>query len=116
MGWAHAAYDPALLASSHLPDCTYSRVHVEGVPYARVSLSEAAAGYAARRDRGETDRNSRWRVLLVAPSDRIAAAKLDVVYRGVRHVDHLLLLRTASGWRIAAAAWGDPSRGKAPAR
>jgi hypothetical protein len=110
---AHAVYDPALLASSHLPECSYTRLHVDGVALARFTLSEAAAGYAARRDRGETDRDSPWRVLLVVQGGRIAGVKLDVMYRGVRHVDHLLLLRTEAGWRIAAAAWGDPAGGGA---
>jgi predicted dithiol-disulfide oxidoreductase (DUF899 family) len=39
----------------------------------------------------------------------IAAVKLDVVFAGRGNLDHLLLLRTKDGWRIAAAAWGDPA-------
>lgn len=107
---AHAACDPGLLADSHLPECSYTRLHVDGVALARETLSEAAAGYAARRERGESQRDTRWRVLQVVRGDRVGAVVLDVVHRGVRYIDHLLLLRAAMGWRIAAAAWGDPSR------
>jgi hypothetical protein len=104
---ARAAFDPALLARSHTPACPYYEVGV-GAPFAYGSLSEGAARYAVRRDRGETDHGSRWRVLAVEVRGRIAAAKLDVVVEGVRYVDHLLLVRLAGGWRIAAVAWGDP--------
>jgi hypothetical protein len=106
---AHAAYDPALLRASHLSDCRYYRVGVDGVPFSFVTLSEAAARYAAFHDRGEQDRESPWRTLSVTVRGNIAAAKLDVLVHGERYIDYLLLLRTRAGWRIAAAAWGDPS-------
>ncbi|MCY1009350.1 nuclear transport factor 2 family protein [Nannocystis pusilla] len=64
------------------------------------------AVYAERQDRGETDRESRWRVLAVVGHGKLAAVKTDVVVAGTRYVDHILLLRVADGWRIAAAAWG----------
>jgi hypothetical protein len=48
-------------------------------------------------------------VLRVQASGSLAAAKLDVLYHGVRYIDYLLLLRTREGWRIAAAEWGDPA-------
>jgi hypothetical protein len=112
---AHAAYSPALLHQTHTPDCTYYRVHVHGVPFAHVSLSEAAAGYAAHQDKGEQDRASPWRILKVELRGNIAAAKLDVVFEGVRYIDHLLLARTRGEWKIVSAAWGDPTEG-APAR
>jgi hypothetical protein len=103
---AHAASDPALLSSSHLPLCLYVTLQ----PGVRVdSLSDSAAMYAARRDAGETDRTAAWRVLSVAIRGRIAGVKTDVVARGKRYVDHLLLLKTPDGWKIAAVAWGDPT-------
>ncbi|WP_394828531.1 nuclear transport factor 2 family protein [Pendulispora albinea] len=101
--------DPALLASSHLDECIYSAVHVAGVPYARASVSEWAARYAARRERGEDGRQAQWRVLASKASGKIAFAKLDVVAHGRRYVDHIALLRVKDTWRIAAAVWGDPS-------
>ncbi|WP_163991247.1 nuclear transport factor 2 family protein [Pyxidicoccus caerfyrddinensis] len=105
---AHAAYSPALLHQTHTPDCPYYRVHVKGVPFALVTLSEAAAGYADHQERGETDRESPWRILAVEVRGNIAAAKLDVVFEGVRYIDHLLLVRERGTWRIAEAAWGAP--------
>lgn len=104
---AHAAYDPALLARSHTPMCLYVSIGVDG-PMTIRTLSEAAARYARLREAGEHGRDSRWRVLDVIVRDRIAAVKLDVIWQGRRYVDHLLLLRLAEGWRIAAAQWGDP--------
>lgn len=101
---AHAAYDPALLAASHLADCRYAFVDDRGL--AIETLSEHAASYAAKREAGITDRESPWRVLSVRVRGSIAAVVTDVIWQGRRHVDHLLLLRTAAGWRIAAAAWG----------
>jgi len=101
---AHAEYDPALLLASHLPGCRYA--HVDGTSVGLSTLSEAGARYAARRDAGETDHDSPWRILDVVVRGPIAAAKLDVKWQGRRHVDHLLLVRTAVGWKIAAAAWG----------
>lgn len=109
---AHAAYSPALLHQTHTPGCPYYRVHVKGVPFAWVTLSEAAAGYADHQARGETDRESPWRVLAVEVRGNIAAAKLDVRFEGVRYIDHLLLVRERGTWRIAAAAWGDPKAGR----
>jgi len=38
--------------------------------------------------------------------DRVAAAKLEIRSPTGRHIDHLLLVRPADGWRIAAATWG----------
>ncbi|MBZ4422360.1 nuclear transport factor 2 family protein [Myxococcus sp. RHSTA-1-4] len=108
---AHAAYSPALLHQTHTPDCPYYRVHVKGIPFDWVTLSEAAAGYADHQSRGETDRESPWRILAVEVRGSIAAAKLDVVFEGVRYIDHLLLVRERGTWRIAAAAWGDPKAG-----
>jgi len=102
---AHAAYDPALLARSHTPGCLYVAVDVDG-PLRISTLSEAAARYARQREAGETDRESPWRVGDVVIRGHVAAAELEVVWRGRRHVDHLLLLGLAEGWRIAAAAWG----------
>ena len=103
---AHAASDPALLSSSHMPLCLYVALQ----PGLRIdSLSDSAAQYAARRDAGETDRDAAWRVLGVVVRGRIAAVKTDVVARGKRYVDHLLLLKTHDGWKIAAVAWGDPT-------
>ncbi|WP_241758911.1 nuclear transport factor 2 family protein [Pyxidicoccus parkwayensis] len=109
---AHAAYSPALLHQTHTPGCPYYRVHVKGVPFDWVSLSEAAAGYADHQSRGETDRESPWRVLAVEVRGNIAAAKLDVLFEGVRYIDHLLLVREHGAWRIAAATWGDPKAGR----
>jgi hypothetical protein len=106
---AHAAYDPALLARSHTPTCLYAAVGVEGVALTVSTLSEAAFRYARRHESGEDGRASRWRILRVEVRGRIAAVKLDVVWKGRRYVDHLLLLKLAEGWRIAAAAWGDPA-------
>jgi hypothetical protein len=105
---AHAAYSPALLHQTHTPDCLYYRVYVEGVPFSWVTLSEAAARYAANQDAGVQDRASPWRILQVEVRGSVAAAKLDVVVEGVRYIDHLLLVRTGGQWRIAAAAWGNP--------
>lgn len=105
---AHAIYSPALLHQTHTPDCLYYRVHVEGVPFAWVTLSEAAARYAANQDQGVQDRESPWRILKVEVRGNVAAAKLDVVVNGVRFIDHLLLMRTRGQWRISAAAWGNP--------
>ncbi|MGN6105547.1 MAG: nuclear transport factor 2 family protein [Kofleriaceae bacterium] len=62
------------------------------------------------------DPESPWRVLQVVARGSIAAAKLDVVYEGHRYIDHLLLVRLAEGWRIAAAAWGDPTYVPRPSR
>lgn len=103
---AHHELDPSFLARSHLADCVYSEVSGADA-CARASVSEWAARYLERRDRGESCRDAAWRTLHIWPSDRIAAVKLDVVLRGVRHHDHLLLVRTADGWKIAAAAWAD---------
>ena len=101
--------DPALLAASHIEDAAYTAIHVRGVPFARESLSEAAFRYASRRERGEDTSADRWRVLGVGGSGTVAYAKLDVVVRGTRYIDFLLLLRTADGWRLSGAVWGDPS-------
>ena len=103
---AALASDPALLATSHLDDCVYSRVRAGGIAYARESVSEWAARYAAARERGEDGRKASWRIVEVRAFDRIAAAKLEIHSPTGRHIDHLLLVRTADGWRIAAAAWG----------
>lgn len=108
---AHAGFDPALLDASHVPECRYHKVRVGGVPYTSESLSEAAALYAERKDRGETGKDSQWRVLSVVGSGAVAAAKLDVIYKGERFVDHLLLLRVGGAWRIVAAAWGPSPAG-----
>jgi hypothetical protein len=103
---AALASDPALLATTHLDDCVYSRVRVGGIAYARESVSEWAARYAAVRERGEDGRKVQWRVVQIHAFDRIAAAKLELRSPTGRHIDHLLLVRTAEGWRIAAATWG----------
>lgn len=95
-------------ARPHLADCVYSQVGGVG-SYSRATVSEWAARYLERRDRGESGRDARWRILEIWPSEHIAAVKLDLVSRGTRHVDHLLLVRTADGWKIAAAAWSDPA-------
>lgn len=105
---AHMTYDPALLASSHTAQCLYVAIGVRGSAFTVSTLSEAAARYAKRREAGETDRTSPWRVLRVVVRDGIAAVKLDVIYEGKRLIDHLLLMKTSEGWRIAAASWGDP--------
>lgn len=105
---AHASYDPRLLARSHTPHCQYVSIGVDA-PFTLRSLSEAAARYAGHQDRGETDRESPWRILSVTVRGHVAAAKLDVIYQGRRYIDHLLLVRPTGGWRIAAAAWGDPT-------
>ena len=105
---AHAAYDPSLLAKSHLPDARGRTIRFEAIAFATSTLSEAAAQYAERRERGETDRESPWRILAVHSDGEIACAKLDVVYQGRRYIDHLLLLRVAEGFRIVGYAWGDP--------
>ncbi|QRK12254.1 nuclear transport factor 2 family protein [Archangium violaceum] len=105
---AHAAYSPALLHQTHTPNCLYYRVHVEGVPFSWVTLSEAAARYAEKQDAGVQDRASPWRILQVEVRGSVAAARLDVVFEGVRYIDHLLLVHTGGQWRIAAAAWGNP--------
>lgn len=98
--------DPALLATTHLDDCIYSRVRAGGIAYARESVSEWAARYAAARERGEDGRKSQWRIVQTHAFDRVAAAKLEIRSPTGRHIDHLLLVRTADGWRIAAATWG----------
>jgi hypothetical protein len=102
---AHHELDPALLARSHLGDAVYTQVG-PGAAVKRLSVSEWAAVYASRRDRGENSRADRWRILKVWSAGRIAAVKTDLVSKTGRHVDHLLLLRTTDGWRIAAATWG----------
>ena len=110
---AHHELDPAFLARSHLADCVYSQIG-GAQPYARAGVSEWAARYLERRDRGESGRDARWRTLQVWPSEHIAAVKLDLLSRGVRYVDHLLLVRTVDGWKIAAAAWGNPIEASGP--
>ncbi|RKH14446.1 hypothetical protein D7V97_03080 [Corallococcus sp. CA053C] len=105
---AHAVYSPALLHETHTPDCRYYRLHVEGVPFTWVPLSEAAARYALNQEAGVQDRDSPWRILQVEVRGNVAAAKLDVVVEGTRFIDHLLLVRADGRWRISAAAWGDP--------
>ncbi|MBN8466704.1 nuclear transport factor 2 family protein [Corallococcus exiguus] len=105
---AHALYSHALLHQSHTPDCLYYRVNVEGVPFAWVTLSEAAARYAANAEAGIQDRESPWNILKVEVRGNVAAAKLEVRVGGVRFIDHLLLVRTGGQWRISAAAWGNP--------
>ena len=107
---AHAGYDPALLVASHLASCRYFRVQVEGVDFTESSLSQGAARYAGMRERGEHGRDTKWRVLDVIQRGDIGAVKLDAIYKGIRYIDYLLLLRTAAGWKIAAAVWGDPAR------
>ncbi|WP_394835673.1 nuclear transport factor 2 family protein [Pendulispora rubella] len=108
---AAGAHDPALLASTHLEDCIYSAVHAKsGTPYVRESVSEWAAKYAARKARNEDGHEAKWRILHAAGSGTIGHAKLEVVSRGTRYIDHLLLLRTTDGWRIAAAVWGNPAK------
>jgi hypothetical protein len=103
---AALASDPALLATTHLDDCIYSRVRAGGIAYARESVSEWAARYAAARERGEDGRKAQWRIVQIHAFDRVAAAKLEIRSPTGRHIDHLLLVRTADGWRIAAATWG----------
>lgn len=101
---AHAAYDPELLRASHLADCRYAYL-IDGT--LRLStLSEAAARYAANQDAGITDHGTRGRIVFVEVRGTIAAAKLEVPWEGRRNIDHLLLVKTAGGWKIAAAAWG----------
>jgi hypothetical protein len=102
-------HDPALLARSHVDDCIYSRAHSGGTAYERESVSEWAAKYAERRQRGEDGHASRWEITKVVAFGKIAAAKLDIASKGgERYIDHLLLLRMPDGWRIAAAVWGAP--------
>ncbi|WP_394846195.1 nuclear transport factor 2 family protein [Pendulispora brunnea] len=106
---AAGEHDSALLASTHLEDCTYSAVNAKrGTPYLRESVSEWAAKYAARKARNEDGHEAKWRILHAAGSGSIGHAKLEVVSRGTRYIDHLLLLKTTDGWRIAAAVWGNP--------
>jgi len=101
---AHADYDPRLLLASHLPTCRYA--HVDEAGLTTETLSEHAATYAAHRDAGVTDHDSPWQILSITVRGSIAAAKLDVIWQGRRNVDHLLLLKVAGAWKIAAAAWG----------
>ncbi|WP_342378968.1 nuclear transport factor 2 family protein [Myxococcus stipitatus] len=105
---AHALYSPALLLQTHTADCRYYRAHVEGERFAWESLSVGAAIYAALEDAGERDPDSPWNILKVEVRGSVAAAKLEVLFRGVRYIDHLLLVRTGGQWRISSAAWGDP--------
>lgn len=105
---AAADHDFALLAQSHTPLCQYYGLADAGGQVALASVSEWGAIYATRRERGETDR-APWRILSIVVRGRMAAAKLDATFEGRRYVDHLLLLRVAEGWRIAAAVWGDPT-------
>ena len=105
---AHEHYDYRLLLRSHLPDCDYFRVNVAGDRFSHLSLSEAAAGYAALEDEGVTDFDSPWRIAAVHPGPGIAAAKLEVLWQGRRCIDYLLLLATQDGWRIASVVWGAP--------
>lgn len=104
---AHAAYDPELLRASHLVDCRYAYLVDETLRLS--TLSEGAARYAANRDAGITDHGTRWRIVFVEVRGTIAAAKLEVPWEGRRNIDHLLLVKTAGGWKIAAAAWGPPA-------
>jgi hypothetical protein len=62
------------------------------------------------RERGVRDHDSKWRVLQVIQRGDIGAVKLDVIYKGIRYIDYLLLLRITGGWKIAAAVWGDPAK------
>ncbi|WP_144369999.1 nuclear transport factor 2 family protein [Myxococcus stipitatus] len=105
---AHALYSPTLLFQTHTPDCRYYRANVEGVPFAWETLSMAASRYAAHEDAGHQDPDSPWNILKVEVRGSVAAAKLDVTVRGVRYIDHLLLVRAGGQWRISAASWGDP--------
>ncbi|RKH66439.1 nuclear transport factor 2 family protein [Corallococcus aberystwythensis] len=105
---AHALYSHALLHQSHTPGCLYYRVHVEGVPFAWGTLSEAAARYAANAEAGIQDPESPWTILKVEIRGNVAAAKLEVRVGDARFIDHLLLVRTGGQWRISAAAWGNP--------
>jgi len=107
---AQLNWDPALLLASHLPGCLYFHRWTPERDFGYTSLSEGAARYAAHRDRGEIDRETRWRQVKVARRGEIAAAKLEVDYQGKRYIDYLLLMKTSAGWRIAAVVWGDPSR------
>lgn len=97
---------PELLTATHTDDCIYSRVHAGDVAFARESVSEWAARYAAARERGEDGRASTWQITAVHAFDTIAAAKLEIRSPTGRHIDHVLLVRAADGWRIAAATWG----------
>ncbi|WP_223634975.1 nuclear transport factor 2 family protein [Corallococcus sp. EGB] len=106
---AHALFSHALLDQSHTPDCIYYRVHVDGVPFAWGTLSEAAARYAANAEAGIQDRDNPWNIVKVEVRGNVAAAKLEVRVGGVRFIDHLLLVRTGGQWRISAAAWGNPT-------
>jgi hypothetical protein len=101
---AHAANDPSLLARSHTDDCPYYQA---GPNLVRLSVSEWATRYAERRAAGKTSA-SPWRTLLVTGRGTIAAVKLDLQHEGTRYIDYLLLLRLKQGWRIVAAAWGNP--------
>ncbi|WP_338870243.1 nuclear transport factor 2 family protein [Myxococcus stipitatus] len=105
---AHVLYSPALLLQTHTPDCRYYRAHVEGVPFAWESLSMAASRYAAHEDAGVQDSDSPWNILKVEVRGSVAAAKLEVTVKGVRYIDHLLLVRVGGQWRISSASWGDP--------
>lgn len=105
---AHERYDWRLLLASHLPDCDYFRVNVDGDRFRHLGLSEAASRYASLEDQGVTDPDSPWRVLAVHARRNMAAAKLDVLWQGRRCIDYLLLLRTGEGWRIASVVWGCP--------
>jgi hypothetical protein len=104
---AHTGYDPSLLVASHLPDCRYFRVNYLGA-FANASLSEGCAHYAARRERGEHGRDTKWTVGPVIQRGDIAAVKLAAIFEGKRLIDYLLYLRTADGWKIAAVVYGDP--------
>ena len=106
---AAGEHDPALLASTHLEECTYSAVHTKSGPYVRESVSEWAAKYAARKARNEDGHEAKWRILDAGGYGTVGHAKLEVVSRGTRYIDHLLLLKTTDGWRIAAAVWGNPA-------
>jgi len=111
---AALASDPALLATTHLDDCMYSSVRAGDIAYMRESVSEWGARYAAARERGEDGRKASWHIAQIHAFDRIAAAKLEIQSPTGRHIDHLLLVRAAEGWRIAAATWGGGFTGNDP--
>lgn len=106
---AHVGFDPSLLFASHLAGCRYFRVNFDGEAFTHSSLSQGAAIYAGRRERGEHGRDTKWRIASILQRGDIGAVKLEAIYRGIRVIDYLLLLRTGAGWRIAAVVWGDPA-------
>lgn len=104
---ARAEFSHALLLETHLPQCRYFRVGIDGIPFTWETLSEGAARYAAASEAGKNDLETKWRILEVFLRGDVAAAKIDSRDGdGLLSVDEVLLVRTPGGWRISSVAWG----------